>query len=83
MSDSVRPQGLLPARLLCPWDFPGQEYWIGLPFPTPEALLHLGIEPSSLVYAAMAGRFFTTEPPLSHWSWEAQLQSYSHPFSKW
>ena len=21
--------------LLCPWDFPGQEHWSGLPFPSP------------------------------------------------
>ena len=25
MSDSVRPHGLQPARLLCPWDFPGKD----------------------------------------------------------
>ena len=24
------------ARLLCPWDFPRQENWSGLPFPSPE-----------------------------------------------
>ena len=32
VSDSLRPQGLWPARLLYPWDFPRQEYWSGLPF---------------------------------------------------
>ena len=26
MSDSFRPHGLQPTRLLCPWDFPGKEY---------------------------------------------------------
>ena len=26
MSDSLRPYGLLPARLLCPWDSPGNYY---------------------------------------------------------
>ena len=36
MSDSLQPHGLWPARLLCPWDFPGKkEYWSGLPFPSP------------------------------------------------
>uniref|UniRef100_A0AC11DZ83 S100 calcium binding protein A13 n=1 Tax=Ovis aries TaxID=9940 RepID=A0AC11DZ83_SHEEP len=25
MSDSQRPHGLQPTRLLCPWDFPGRE----------------------------------------------------------
>ena len=40
--------------------FPRQEYWSGLPFPPPGDLPHPGIEPASL---ALAGRFFTTEPP--------------------
>ena len=26
------------AKLLCPWDFPRQEYWNGLPFPSPGEL---------------------------------------------
>jgi len=38
--------------------FPKQEYWSGLPFPSPEYLLDLGIKPRS---PALAGRFFTTE----------------------
>ena len=33
VSDSFQPRGLQPARLLCPWDFPRQEYCSGLPFP--------------------------------------------------
>ena len=32
MSDSLRPHGLQPSRLLCPWEFSRQEYWNGLPF---------------------------------------------------
>ena len=39
--------------------FSGQEYWSGLPFPSPGDLPHLGIEPMS---PALAGSFFTTEP---------------------
>ena len=35
MSDSLGPHGLQPTRLLCPWHFPRQQYWSGLPFPTP------------------------------------------------
>ena len=31
MSNSLRPHRLQPARLLCPWNFPRQEYWSGLP----------------------------------------------------
>ena len=37
--------------------FPGQEYWSGLPFPSPGDLPDLGIKPVS---PALAGRFFTT-----------------------
>ena len=39
--------------------FPRQEYWSGLPFPSPGDLPDSGIEPES---PALAG-FFTTEPP--------------------
>ena len=37
-----------------------QEYWSGLPFPSPGNLPHPSIE---LKFSALAGRFFTTEPP--------------------
>ena len=40
--------------------FPRQEYWSGLPFPSPGDLPRPGIESVS---AALAGGFFTTEPP--------------------
>ena len=43
--------------------FPRQEYWSGLPFPTPGDLPNPGIEPVSPKAPALAGRFFTTEPP--------------------
>ena len=39
--------------------FSGQEYWNGLPFPSPGDLSDPGVEPMSL---ALAGGFFTTEP---------------------
>ena len=39
-----------------------QEYWSGLPFPTPGDLLDPGIEPASPASPALAGGFFTTEP---------------------
>ena len=37
-----------------------QEYWNGLPFPSPGDLLNPGIEPAS---PELADGFFTTEPP--------------------
>ena len=36
-----------PSRLLCPWGFSRQEYWSGLPCPSPGDLLNPGIEPRS------------------------------------
>ena len=41
-------------------EFSKEEYWSGLPFPTPGDLPNPGIEPAS---PALAGGFFTTEPP--------------------
>ena len=40
--------------------FTRQEYWSGLSFPSAGVLPDPGIEPMS---PALAGRFFTTEPP--------------------
>jgi len=40
-------------------EFPKQEYWSGLPFPTPGDLPDTGIKPTS---PALAGSFFTTVP---------------------
>ena len=44
-------------------EFSRQEYWSGLPFPTPGDLPNPGIEHASLVSPALAGGFFTTVPP--------------------
>ena len=43
--------------------FSRQECWNGLLFPRLGDLLNPGIEPVSLVSPALAGGFFTTEPP--------------------
>ena len=43
--------------------FPRQEYWSGLPFTSPGDLPDPGIKPESLTSPALAGGFFTTEPP--------------------
>ena len=45
---------------------PGQEYWSGLPFPSPGDIPDPGMEPVSPVSPALAGEFFTTRAP-----WEA------------
>ena len=43
-------------------EFSMQEYWSGLPFPTPGDLSDPGTESMSLVSPALAGGFFTTAP---------------------
>ncbi|XP_059734982.1 G2/M phase-specific E3 ubiquitin-protein ligase isoform X8 [Bos javanicus] len=51
-SNSVQPYGLqAPARLLCPWDSPGQECWSRLPCPPPGSNVRL------LRLPALAGEF--------------------------
>ena len=78
-SDSFRPHGLQPTRLLCPWDFSRQEYWRRLPFPPSEDLPHPGIEPvfpTSLVSPTLASRFFTTAQP------GKPCPNYSFPLSR-
>ena len=46
--------------------FPQQEYWSGLPCPSPGDLPDPGIKPMSLTSPALGGRFFTTTA-----TWEA------------
>ena len=46
--------------------FPRQEYWSGLPFPPPGDLLNPGMDCISGSSLALAGGFFTTEPPRKH-----------------
>ena len=52
-------------------EFPWQGYWCGVPFPTPENLPDPEIKPTTLVFPALAGGFFTTgaiwEAPLGWW----------------
>ena len=43
-------------------EFPRQEYWVGLPFPSPGDLPHPGIEPTSPVAPALQ----VDSLPLSH-----------------
>ena len=62
VSDSLRPHGLQPARLLLSMGFFRQEYLSGLPLSTPGDLPNPGMEPTSSAYSALAGGFFTTVP---------------------
>ena len=61
---------VMPDSFMTPWTvahlsplslrFPRQEYWSGLPCPPPGDLPDPGIKPAA---SALAGGFFTTEPP--------------------
>ena len=55
VSDSLRSHRL---ASLC-MGFPRQEYWNGLPCPSPVDLPSPEMEPESLMSPALAGRFFT------------------------
>ena len=44
-------------------EFSRQEHWSGLLFPSAKDLCNPGVKFTSLASPALAGRFFTTEPP--------------------
>ena len=56
MSDSLRPHGWQPARLLCPWDSPGKNTGVGCYATLQRTFPTQG-------FSSLAGEFFTTEPP--------------------
>ena len=78
------PSGLCCAVLSCVWlfatpwtvacqaprsmEFSRQEYWSGLPYPSPGDLPNLGIKTGSPASPALVGRFFTTELPVKPWT---------------
>ena len=43
-------------------EFSRKEYWSGLPYPSPGDLPNPGMEPVSLTYPSLAGKFFTLAP---------------------
>ena len=59
VSNSLQPQGQLPARLLCPWEFPGKNTGVGCHFLVQRTFLTQGLNPSLLL-----GRWILL--PLSH-----------------
>jgi len=69
VSDSFETQWTVVYQPLLSMGFCRQEYWSGLPCPSPGEIPDTGIEPVSLVSPALAGGFFTTST-----SWEAQRQ---------
>ena len=63
VSDCLQPHGLVAHQAPLSMEFPRQEYWNELSFPSPMVLPRPGVEPESLATPALAGGFFTTEPP--------------------
>ena len=59
MSGSLWPHGLAHQAPLS-MGFSRQEYWSGLPLPSPGDRPQPGIEPTSLMSPALAGTFFST-----------------------
>ena len=65
VSDSLRPCGLQPARLLCPWDFPGRILeWVAMPSSRGSSQPRDRTLISSV--SCIAGGFFAAEPPRKH-----------------
>ena len=60
MSDSFEASWTVACQAPLSMGFSRQEYFSGLPFPSPGDLPNPGIEPES---PALAGEFFTAEPP--------------------
>ena len=77
MSDSLQSYGLQPTRLLCPQGFSRQEYWSGLPCPSPGDLPAPGIEPTSPMSPTLADSLPPASPekPCRQ---QSQCQSLSH-----
>ena len=68
----VPPWNLRPHQAPLPLGFSRQEYWSGLPFPSPGDLPDKGIKPMSPEVPALQADFFTTEP------WGKPLKTYNH-----
>ena len=71
MSDSFVGPWTVTRQAPLSMGFSRQECWSGLPFPLPGALLDPRID---LRACALAGRFFTTEPPGKQWDLWIQCQ---------
>ena len=71
MSNSLRPHGRLPSRLLCPWDFPGKNTGVSCHCLLQGIFLTQG---STLVFQ-IAGRFFNvwaTREALVFWKYNTK-----------
>ena len=65
---SLRPTGVQPTRLLCPWNSPGKNTGVGCHSLLQGTLPNPGIKPMSLMSPGLAGRFFITSA-----AWEVHV----------
>ena len=63
MSDSFATPRTVAHQAPLSMEFSWEEYWSGLPFPSPGDLPDPGIESTSLTSAVLAGGFFITALP--------------------
>ena len=69
MSSSLRPHGLEPTRLLCPWGFPGRNTGVDCYFLLREIFATGGQTHTSCIVWQVLYRWATREPPsLCQWS---------------
>ena len=76
MSESFATPWTIACQAPVSMGFPRQEYWIGLPFPSPGDLTNPGIEPRS---SSFVGRFFTTEQPGKLFKLLEERKEIDHP----
>ena len=76
MSDSLPPHGLKPAKLHCPWNFPGKNIGVDLSFPSAGGLPDPRIEPAS---SSLAGSLSHQGSPFSL-SIQLLSETYNFPF---
>ena len=70
-SDSLKTPWTIAHQAPLSMEVSRQEYWSGLPFPSPGDLPNPGIKSKPPVSPALAGRFFTTEQPgKPHSQWQ-------------
>ena len=75
VSNSLQPMDCSLPGFSLSMGFSRQEYWSGLPCPSPGDLSQPGMEATSLMSPAFAGRFFITSA-----TWEALMYFYSSLF---
>ena len=80
VSDSLQPQAIQPARLLCPWDSPGKNTGVGCHALLQKTFPTQGLDTRLLASPALAEGSFTTSPHTTTHTLDISLQLSSHDF---